>query len=165
MTQSDTTKPLLAKNKIIIIIIKKIIHTHTHTHSSSTVHHLLHLPCPQLSCWEGRDQTALPPQLLHTPHSLYHVALHLFSYLLRSLSPLSQPIEAIAGVQSVVGVVVLTHSPPLQEDNNNHFSLLFISPFFLLLLFSPSLYPIVWSVFPLFSAKRSEATSLLCSSL
>lgn len=52
----------------------------------------MHLPPPQL-----------PPT---TPH---HVALLSFSYLLGSLSPLPQPVEAIAGVQPVVGVAVLTH--------------------------------------------------------
>lgn len=46
-------------------------------------------------------------------HTLHHVVLHLFVYLLGSLSPLSQPVEPIAGVQPVVGVVVLAHPVPV----------------------------------------------------
>lgn len=48
--------------------------------------------------------------------------LHLFIYLLGSLSPLSQPVQAVTGVQPVVGVVVLTHFLP-QKKKNNHSSL------------------------------------------
>jgi len=52
----------------------------------------------------------------HSSDSLNHVSLHLVVYLLGFLPPLPQPVEAVAGVQPVVGVVVLTH-PPLPQTH------------------------------------------------
>lgn len=111
----------------------------------------LHHPQLLLSLSLGGIRLSTPPLLLY--YSWYHVALHLFIYLLGSLSPLSQPIEAIAGVQPVVGVIVLTHSLPQKQP-------LFHSTLFLHFCFFSSLYPLVWSLSPS-SVKRSEPTSLL----
>lgn len=84
------------------------------------------------------------------------MALHLFIYLLGSLPPLSQPIEAIAGVQPVVGVVVLTHSLP--KTTTSHSSL------FLLLCFF-SLSTRLVSFPPLHSETKRADLSPLWSSL
>lgn len=83
---------------------------------------------------------ALPPSSPSNsllPHTLWnHVTLHLFMlYLLGSLPALPQPIEAIAGVQPVVGVVVLTHSAPDMATSHSALVLLYIAsllcaPFF-----------------------------------
>lgn len=90
----------------------KVVKKRPQTHLLSASLHLLQLLDPQLSLSTGRESDPVAPLSSSSSHSLHHVALLLFIYLLGSLSPLSQPIEAIAGVQPVVGVVVLTHSVP-----------------------------------------------------
>lgn len=84
-----------------------------------TLPHVHHCSPPPLT------QAAALQQLLHC---LNHVAGHLFIYLLGSLSSLPQPIEAIAGIQPVVGVVVVTHSLPQTSP--------FLSVYFLFFGFS-----------------------------
>lgn len=83
------------------------------------------------------------------------MALHLFIYLLGSLSPLPQPIEAIAGVQPVVGVVVLTH--PLPTAPTFHSSLF--------LLFCVSAPSARFACLPLLSGTKQADLSPLWSSL
>lgn len=97
----------------------KTKHMHTHTHPP---------PAPPL----------LPPD---------HVALHPFIYLLGSPSPLPQPIEAVAGVQPVVGV--LTHPAPSHQTSPRSLQR---TPLF------SSFDPLICSV------ERSEPTSLLSAS-
>ena len=97
-------------------------------------------------------------QLPHTSHTLLcHVAPSSFNYLLGSLSPLPQPIEAIAGVQPVVGVVVLTHSLPTTST--------FVHSRLFLPLLLPALYPLVSSLSPSLSETKRVDLSPLWSSL
>lgn len=95
--------------------IKTILIAGADVHSSFQIfQNLVDVPCPRRS-----QETGVTVRLLG------------------SLSPLSQPIEAIAGVQPVVGVVVLTHSFLKQP--------LFPFPFIPLFFFFSSLYPLVLS--------------------
>lgn len=103
------------------------------SHSQNHKHTPFYYPPPTCSTCTAIQ----PPEKTLLPHTLWnHVTPHLFIlYLLGSLPALPQPIEAIAGVQPVVGVVVLTHSAPDMATSHSALVLLYIAsllcaPFF-----------------------------------